>query len=187
MKTLIETAHGIQGFLEGKEWPFCFIGGIALMAWGRPRLTVDIDLSIYTGFGKEAPFIDSLLNAYAPRIQDAREFANATRVLLLQSRGGIGLDVVLSALPYEAEIIKRAAEVEFLPTISLRVCGAEDLVVLKAFAARTQDWADVESIARRQRGALDATYIMERLKPLAKAKETPDILTRVKGLLSDFS
>ena len=37
----------------------------------------------------------------------------------------------------------------------LLTCSAEDLIVLKAFAARGRDWVDVEGIIVRQAGALD--------------------------------
>lgn len=53
MKTLIKTAYEIQEFLKQRGWKFCFIGGIALQRWGRPRLTIDIDISLLTGFGEE--------------------------------------------------------------------------------------------------------------------------------------
>ena len=184
MKTLIESARKLQGFMESRQWPFCFIGGIALLAWGRPRLTVDIDISLYTGFGKEAPFIDALLEAFSPRISDAGDFALKNRVLLLKTNEGIGIDAVLSALAYEKEMIDGASDVEFLPGINLRVCRAEDLIVLKAFADRAQDWADVESVVESQGDKLDGNYIIERLIPLTEAKEAPKILERVKVLLS---
>jgi hypothetical protein len=175
-------AKELQEFFEKNSWEFCFIGGLALQRWGQPRLTLDVDISLLTGFGEELSFVEPLLLAYRPRIDDAKEFALENRVLLLKSERGIGIDIVFAGLPFEEEMINRASFFEFLPAIHLRTCSADDLVVMKAFAGRTQDWADIEGILLRQRGAVDERSVMKTLRPLAEAKGEPEILDRLKGL-----
>ncbi len=183
MKSLIGLAEEIQGFFEKNSWRFCFIGGVALQRWGQPRLTLDVDISLLTGFGKEVAFIEPLLATYRSRIADAKEFALQNRVLLLMSERGIGIDIVLAGLPFEEEVINRASSFEFLADIHLRTCSAEDLVVMKAFAGRTQDWADIEGILLRQRGAIAGRYVLENLRPLAEVKGEPQIIDRLRALL----
>jgi hypothetical protein len=39
MTRLVQVAAEIQGFLDGKAWRNCIIGGIAVQRWGEPRLT----------------------------------------------------------------------------------------------------------------------------------------------------
>jgi len=68
----------------------------------------------------------------------------------------------------------------------LRTCSAEDLVVLKAFAERGQDWVDVERIIVRQTGKLDWNYIGEQLRPLAELKGKPDILDQLERRRKEF-
>ena len=182
MIELIEQAKLLQDFCQRQKWRFCFIGGIALQRWGEPRLTVDADLSLFSGFGDEDRFIDPLLTSFRPRIPDAKAFALRTRVVLLESPAGVGFDVALAGLPMEEEIIGRATPFPFLPHVSLVTCSAEDLFVLKAFANRARDRADVESIAQRHRGKLDWAAILERLTPLVELKEEPEILDYVNGL-----
>lgn len=58
--------------------------------------------------------------------------------------------------------MQRASYFAYPPGIPLRTCSAEDLIVLKAFAGRGQDWVDVERIIVRQTGKLDWAYIRER-------------------------
>jgi hypothetical protein len=58
---LLDAALEIQAFCEAKGWPFCFIGGLAVVAWGEPRLTRDADLTVFTGVGGEVPYVDDLL------------------------------------------------------------------------------------------------------------------------------
>jgi hypothetical protein len=62
------------------------------------------------------------------------------------------------------------------------VCSAEDLVVMKAFAARPQDWIDIDGIAIRQHGRLDWTYIYCNLEPLAALKEAPQLVIQLRAL-----
>lgn len=114
-----------------------------MQRWGEPRQTRDVDVALLTGFGGEARFIDHLLQHYRPRRSDARKFALDHRVLLVETDTGIPLDISLAALPFEERVVNRSTEFEFAPGAILNTCSAEDLVVLKAFADRPQDWLDV--------------------------------------------
>jgi hypothetical protein len=57
----------------------------------------------------------------------------------------------------------------------LRTCSAEDLVVMKVFAGRDKDWADVTSVLERRGGELDLALIRRELQPLLAAKEAPEL------------
>ncbi len=186
MIALFHEAAALQQFLTEHRWPFCFIGGVALQHWGEPRVTRDLDLTVFAGFGGEAAIVDGLMTRYPGRRPDTREFALRHRVLLLSTPAGIPVDVALGALPFEADMISRAVEVEFGPGAVLRICTAEDLFVLKAFADRLQDRADVEGIARRRGNELDWDAIKTRLAPLAEAKADPAILEAVRALHKQF-
>jgi hypothetical protein len=162
---LVAEAFDLQSYLERLGWRFCFIGGLAVQAWGEPRLTRDIDISLMTGFGGEFEYIDGLLARYEARLPDTREFALRTRTLLLRSPHGVGVDVSLAALPYEDGMIARAVRVEFAPGKPLLVCSAEDLVVTKLFAGRDTDVRDARSVAVRQPG-LNWSFIERALAEL---------------------
>ena len=183
MTDLFEVAQQVQTFAQKNEWSFCFIGGIAVQHWGEPRVTLDVDLTLLTGFGEEESYIDTLLEEFPGRISNTKEFALLNRVLLLKSSGNVGIDIALGALPFEEEATLRAKEIEITSDISLQLCTAEDLLVMKAFANRPRDWVDIESVIKRQESnQLDWEYIVSRLTPLADAKESPEILTRLKQL-----
>jgi hypothetical protein len=99
MKTLFRAAAELERFLIEQGWRYCLIGGIALQRWGQPRLTNAVDLTLLTGFGNEAAYVDALLGRYQARIPNGREFALNHRVLLLQSPEGIPIDAALGGLP----------------------------------------------------------------------------------------
>lgn len=187
MIDLFREALAVQEFLAEAGWPFCFIGGVAVQHWGEPRATRDLDLTVFTGFGGEPPVVDTLLGRYASRRSDARAFALRHRVVLCSTPAGVPIDIALGALPFEAEMIERATEVEFDDGVALRICSAEDLLVLKAFADRPQDRADVISIARRCGRTLDWGAIESRLDPLVEAKGDPGIIDRVRALRGQFA
>jgi hypothetical protein len=182
---LLDDARSLQQFCDVRGWHSCFIGGIAVQRWSQPRVTRDVDLSLLTGFGDEASFIETLLTQYAPRYSDAVAFALRSRVLLLSSPNGTGIDVSLGALPFEHLVMERATPFEFAPGLVLRTCSAEDLIVMKLFASRAIDIRDAEGVAVRHDKALDWPYIEQQLAPLAEAKEDPEILrqlARIRGL-----
>ncbi len=142
-------------------------------------MTRDLDLTLLTGFGDEVRYVDPLLEAFRARLPDMRSFALARRVLLLNSSTGYPIDIALGGLDFEKLMISRSTMHPFYAGLELRTCSAEDLVVMKAFADRERDWADVEGIIVRQGGKLDWVYVEEQLAPLSEAKESPEILDRL--------
>lgn len=180
MIDLVTEAHRFQSLCLQNGWQFCFIGGLPVQHWGEPRLTRDIDITLLTGFGDEKHFVSAILKLYRPRRPDAEEFALRRRVLLVQSDAGIGLDISLGAIPFEQQMISRAVAIEFLPGIELRLCLPEDLIVMKCFAGRPQDWQDVASVIVRQgEDNLDWSYIESNLKPLVALKGAPEIMEQL--------
>lgn len=186
MNEVIRAAAEIQALCESEKWRFCFIGGLALQRWGEPRETIDVDLTLLTGFGGEEPYIEKVLRQFEPRIDDAAEFALTRRVLLVRAPSGVGIDIALGGLPFEESVVERSSNFAFPLEIMLRTCSAEDLIVLKAFAARTKDWLDVEGIIIRQTGKLDWGYIRRQLSPLVELKETPEILEQLETRRIEF-
>jgi hypothetical protein len=182
VNTLLEAGVEVQSFLVSRGWQFCFIGGIAVLRWGEPRLTRDLDLTVYAGFGNEVDFVDPLLEAFGARLPEMRSFALARRVLLLRSAKGYPIDIALGGLDYEKAMVSRSTLFSFYPGLELRTCSAEDLIVMKAFAERERDWADIEGIVTRQSGKLDWPYIETQLTPLAEAKESPEMIARLESL-----
>lgn len=177
---VLDAALIAQDVCKTISVPFCVIGGVALQRWGEPRFTADADLSILVEPGREEEVAAAILSHLPSRIEDAAAFARRTRVLLLRSDRGVGIDMVLAGLPFEARVINRSSEWTIDHQTSLNTCSAEDLLVMKAFAGRDKDWADVTSVLERQGGKLDLTQVIAELEPLAQAKEEPDIVIQLK-------
>ena len=82
-------------------------------------------------------------------------------------------------MPFEQSAAYRSTAYEFAPGIRLLTASAEDLIVMKAFAFRPRNWADVEGILNRQHGQIDLAYVEMHLGPLLELNEGPEILQRL--------
>lgn len=183
MNPLFAAADEIERVCRQQQWAFCFIGGLAVVRWGEPRLTRDVDLTIMTGFGGEERIVDALLGRFDRRIPDARAFALRHRTLLIAASNTVPLDVALGALPFEERATQRATAWAVGDGVSLTTCSAEDLVVHKVFAGRDRDWLDVEGIVARRAQQLDTALIWAEVLPLLELKQAPESAQRLAALL----
>jgi hypothetical protein len=187
MVDVLATAVEVHRLCERRGWKFCFIGGIAVQRWGNPRFTVDVDLTLLTGYGSEERFVDAMLEDLEPRRADARQFAVLHRVLLARSKKGVDVDVALGALPFEERSVARASVWSLAGGTELRTCSAEDLIVHKVFAGRDRDWDDVRGVLARKHGKLDWTIIRDELPPLLELKEAPEAMQRLDKIAAEVA
>jgi hypothetical protein len=112
MSALFDAALDLQQLLDTRGWRFCLIGGLAVLRWGEPRFTRDVDVTLLCPFGQEDEISAPLL--------DVREFARRSRVLFLQSGEGVPIDIALAALPYEEDLIERSRRDVLCEPVRLR-------------------------------------------------------------------
>lgn len=183
LNNILQVAAEVGQRLESVGISYCVIGGVAYQRWGEPRQTVDVDATLFVGFGNEKVVIDQVLSLYESRIESPHDFALQNRILLLQSKLGTGIDLSLGGLPFERRLIERSSVWEIPRHGTIRTCSSEDLVVLKAFASRPQDWIDVEKVIIRQGSRLNRELVKQELQPLAELKEEPELVDQVEKLL----
>ncbi len=123
------------------------IGGIAVIAAGVPRETVDIDATV---LGRAAT-VDDMVAALArhgisPRVSDAIQFARERQVLLLRHEvSGVTMELSFAWFPFEEEALARAIETT-VENVAVRLARPEDLIVYKAAAWRDRDRSDIERL-----------------------------------------
>ncbi len=160
MNPRFEAAWELHQFFAENQIPYAMIGGSALPRWGEPRFTTDVDLVVLPALGEGvAPFVRLLLSRFAARRDDAIEFARKKRVVLIKATNQCDVDISIGIPGYESEVISRATDYELAPNKIVRVCSADDLIILKCFAGRPQDLVDVKSVILRQRKNLDLDHI----------------------------
>jgi len=142
-----EALLALTRALEALGSPSAVIGGVAVIASGVSRATVDIDATV----SAQAVEPERLAAALAqqdilPRIEGAVEFARSRHIFLAEHRpSGVPIDVSLAWLPFEEEAIA-AAEVREFAGVRTRVARPEDLVIYKMVAARPRDLDDIENL-----------------------------------------
>src|SRR5687767_3062967 len=110
MRSLFTAARDLQVFFRQQGWEFCFIGGLAVWRWGKPRFTQDVDVTVLTGFRGEEQFVDTMMARYQSRIPEAREIFLAQRVLRLVDDAGVPIDMAMGGLPFEEHAVRRATD-----------------------------------------------------------------------------
>ena len=83
----------------------------------------------------------------------------------------------------EERSIERASWWDSGKGVRLFTCSAEDLIVHKVYAARDQDWDDVDRVFSVQRERLNVPQILRELEPLSLLKEDGGIITKLDHML----
>lgn len=155
--------------------PAMIIGGVAVIALGVPRLTVDIDATVS---GKDLD-VDRLVEALGrrgirPRRPDAVAFARKHHVLLLSHQAsGTPVDLSLAWLPFEDEALGARREQDYAG-VRIRVPRPEDLVVYKLVAARPQDLDDAEGLLLLHGADMKLDRVRRLVRQFAQALEDSD-------------
>src|SRR6266542_4107337 len=142
---LLSALAALAAALKSSPAPSMIIGGIAVIAYGVPRQTIDIDATV----SAVQTNLDELIARLAkhdisPRIENAIRFAQERQVLLLShAPSRVPLDVSLAWLPFEEEALARARQIDF-GGVWISVVSPGDLIVYKAIAWRERDRTDIE-------------------------------------------
>lgn len=175
----VETAiWEVHQVLTELELPYAIIGGTAVQVWGEPRFTQDLDLTILAPIERYAEAISSLLDHFAPRIDDASDFARRNRVLLVQTSNAYPVDISFGLPGYEDEVMRRAVQFDMAPGKAVQLCSAEDLIIHKAIAGRVQDERDIEGVVIRHHDDLNLGYLRRWLAVFAELLENSEVVDR---------
>lgn len=137
----------IANELNKLRMPYIVIGGQAVLLYGEPRLTKDIDITLGVGI-EEVEKIKNAVQKLALRmlVDNPEEFVKKTMVLpVMDDKTGIRVDFIFSFSLYEKQAIERAVDVKF-GTTAVKFASLEDVVIHKIIAGRGRDIEDVKAI-----------------------------------------
>jgi len=147
--------------LEKRQIPYMVIGGQAVLIYGEPRLTRDIDVTLGAGPDRLADLL-ALAHSCSWRVlvEEPEEFVQRTMVLPLEdSQSSIRIDLIFSFSPYERQALERVHRLG-IGKATVRFAAPEDVIVHKIIAGRPRDLEDVRSILAK-RANLDRAYIRQ--------------------------
>lgn len=170
--------------LAGRGIPYMVIGGQAVLLYGEPRVTKDIDITL----GVDVDRIDDILAvATAAGIRplvEASDFTRRTMVLpCADDASGLRVDFIFSFTPYESEAIARGRDLQ-VGTASVRFIGPEDLIIHKILAGRPRDLEDVRTILVKNPN-LDLSIVRRVLADFQQAAGE-SLLDRLEAILGDL-
>jgi len=174
-----ELLARIAAGLSSRHLPYMIIGGQAVLLYGEPRMTKDIDITL----GVNIDHLDELLSiakelSLTPMPQDVPSFVQKTMVLpVLEKSTGIRVDFIFSFTPYETQAIGRAKRI-ILSGQEVCFASPEDLILHKILASRPRDLEDVRTLTLKNPG-IDVAYIRRWLKEF-------DAVVQEKGFLDTF-
>lgn len=187
MENLLQSIVVLQGRLSNAGIPSIVIGGIAVAAWGDPRVTRDADLKVLVERDEAERLLAVLASDYASLLPDPRQALTKQGVIFVQDSLGTRLDLLLADTPYDVVAIQRGRDIELQPGVIVRVCSPEDLVIYKLIATRARDHEDAQSVIRRQEANLDDEYVLDWLRQFEQALDDSTLIAEYKQLRSKFS
>jgi hypothetical protein len=160
------------------------IGGQAVLLYGTPRLTRDIDITLGVDTDK-FKLIEGVCSKSGLKIlpENPEDFARETKVLPAEeSKLKIRVDFIFSFTPYEAQAIKRTKEI-VMNDYPVKFASCEDVVIHKMVAARAVDVEDARSIIIKNNKTIDLEYIRRWLSDFGRLSEHEGILDKFESLL----
>jgi predicted nucleotidyltransferase len=171
----------VAGALDSRGIPYMVIGGQAVLVYGEPRMTRDIDVTL--GLGTESlNRIEEVASSLGLKILPSShaQFVRDRMVLpCADPDTGFRVDFIFSFTPFERQAIDRARSVRVGLT-DVRFASPEDLIIHKMVAGRPRDEEDVRGILLETAG-IDLGYIEKWLADFSEALNRP-VLARFHSL-----
>jgi hypothetical protein len=139
----------VAGFLSQRDVPHAVIGATALAIHGVSRSTLDHDLLVVAQRVLEPPFWNGLVPSATADIRRGDADDPLAGVVRIVDAGERDVDIVVGRLAWQDDVLRRATR---MGGQSLPVVEAADLILLKLYAAGSQDRWDIEQLL-----ALDTT------------------------------
>lgn len=143
---------------------YMIIGGQAVLVYGEPRLTKDIDITIGLDPAEKGRIIEFVKsNDLSILVQNIEQFIDETFVLPCDSKKHkLRVDFILSNSEYEMRAFKRVNEIE-IDGYKVKFASVEDLIIHKIIAGRPRDIEDIKVIVLKNKN-IDVDYIRSSLK-----------------------
>jgi hypothetical protein len=182
----LAVARGIAERLDEDGLPYGIGGALALGAWGAPRATKDVDITIFV-VEAELPRAFAALERAGVMIDRAGATRDVAQIGMFKGRAGrMFVDVFVTGHPqYEAMRQRCVAIDDPVSGRTLSFISAEDLCLHKLLYGRPKDLIDLEQLVAR-RPSMDLAYVrgwLQQMVPVGDARlgVLDDLETRFAG------
>jgi hypothetical protein len=162
---------------------YAVMGGLAVRAYGVPRPTYDVDISIAITRERLSTLYDAVESAgytvpetyrrgWVDRIADMP----LVKFRIYRPDRSVDVDVFLVETAYQRVIIDRRVQAELHQRV-IWIVSPEDLILLKVVAGRSRDLGDIEDV-RFMHGDMDEAYMRYWAEKLGVLNELEDVLSK---------
>jgi predicted nucleotidyltransferase len=179
-----ELIKKIAQCLDEDNIPYMIIGGQAVLLYGTPRLTRDIDITLGIDTDKFL-LIEEICRKLELKIlpEVPEDFAKETKVLPAEeTKLRMRVDFIFSFTPYETQAMNRTKKV-IMDDYPVKFASCEDVIVHKMIAGRAIDAEDVKNILIKNKNSIDIEYIRKWLSEFSRIPEHKRILEKFNSLL----
>ena len=182
MESPFQSIQILQRLLSEASVPSVVIGGVAVGAWGEPRVTRDVDLKVLLSRQDANRLLNLISDDYEPLMEDPYETLRKHALVFVKDSLGTRMVLLWADTPYDVAAIERGREVEVESGIVIRVCSPEDLIIYKLISTRPRDYEDAKSVILRQRGLLDDEYVIGWLRQFEQALDDSTLVATYQRL-----
>lgn len=183
---MVEIIKEIARCLANRQIPYMIVGGQAVLNYGEPRLTKDIDITVALPPDKFETVLNAVSETFAPLSGNLEDFVKKSWVLPVKHVAtGTVLDITFTDTIFEKEAIAKGRKLD-IDGVLVNFISPEHLIVEKIFAGRPKDLLDVENILNVQRLKLDFNEIEEKLKTFDNDFGQSDFLELWKTIKKKF-
>lgn len=151
-------------------------GAQAVAAYGVPRLSADVDVTVHVAPDDVERLADDLGRASFDLLVSDPDFVRRTHVLpFVHRETGMPVDLVLAGSGLEQDFAERAVSID-VGGATVPVISREDLVIAKILAGRPKDVEDARALWRAHGNDLDLERIESVLRLLEEALGQSDLL-----------
>ncbi len=152
--------------------PYMVIGGQAVLLYGEPRLTKDIDITLGVGLDQYSTITKVIESIPLHSLITDKQFTQDTMVLPCHEIAtGIRVDLIFSFSPYEQEALKRINCV-YIGETDVCFASLEDLIIHKIIAGRPRDLEDIQTMLLKN-PHWDQLYVQHWLQDFSQALNEP--------------
>ncbi len=167
MRSMDEILKLICTFLNEEKVAYVVVGGLAVLFYGIPRTTMDIDILIAMNMTETKRFVEFLNenDFFADEEDIKRAFEEKSHATIEDKASMIRLDLKGIYGENDRITLENRRKVN-LADFEIYVAAPEDLIANKLLFGSEQDVKDAEGVYARQYDNLDMAYLEERCERL---------------------